>query len=303
MFKKILVVFGCFTLIFLNVSALLAEQATSDTDQAAAPVSQEQLSGSLENVNVSLANLKTQMDSGIADNKLTGEVYFGWSKGLQNSSVLNGFDVQRVYLTYKQKLDKGAALRVTLDVGRLSTVFDTSKKSQNLYSFLKYAYLELPMNPLAELSLTGRFCLQQTVWIDFVNKIWSHNYIAKAFVDNEGVMSSADFGVGATGKLTISGIPEIEYHSTLLNGSGYKLPEQNGAKDIALRLNSDLASIANVGTVTAGAFVNLANSFTSQQSESQSGVLLALKNSRLRFRLLTGERVGNRNLSLEFYWL
>ncbi|MEK7153255.1 MAG: hypothetical protein AAB834_04865, partial [Patescibacteria group bacterium] len=115
--------------------------------------------------------------------------------------------------------------------------------------------------------------------IDWADKIWENAYIMKQFDDNEGIMSSADFGLGAAGKFTLFSLPEIEYHATVFNGTGYKATETNSDKDIALRLNTNLYSDENIGTVVAGTYLNMKNAlFNTAAQTKQAALLLAFKN-------------------------
>jgi len=167
-----------------------------------------------------------------------GVIFFRWQKGLQNATLPNNFDVERAYLDFKRDLDANANVRVTLDVARLDTSkLDTSKKSQQLFDYLKYAYVDLKE---ALPSLNLRLGLQPTYWIDFVDKILGIRYVAKNLTDNEGVLTSADFGVGGLGKFNLAGLPAVEYQATVLNGTGYKAAETDGAKTVGLRLNSEI---------------------------------------------------------------
>jgi len=122
--------------------------------------------------------------------------------------------------------------------------------------------------------------LQQTVWIDWVDKMLDLRYIAKSLVDDNGVMSSSDFGVGALGTLSIGGAPEVEYHATVLNGTGYKAAESNSGKDFGLRLNSKVYSDPLYGDVLLGAFVSSQNAIfapSGTTSENIYGAMLGLK--------------------------
>jgi hypothetical protein len=76
------------------------------------------------------------------------------------------------------------------------------------------------------------------MWIDWADKQLGLRFIAKSLLDNESVMSSADFGLGALGNFTLPFMPEIEYHATVLNGTGYATNESNSQKAVAARLNS-----------------------------------------------------------------
>ncbi len=241
-----------------------------------------------EDMNKAIAELKGQLDSVKKDNgdaKVGGVIRFDWTKGLNNNSSApyNKFDISRAYLDFKKKLGAGASARVTLDVARIS-----GASAQNLFDYLKYAYVDLPVEipssmQVIPFSLTAKAGLQHTCWIDWSGKVWRFENILKAYsdVNKNSVGSSADFGLGAAGKFTLPAMPEIEYHATVLNGQGYAKAEADSAKDIAIRLNSDIAQ-TGAGTVVLGGYVGVKNGLFSNASTSQStqsGLLLGLKNS------------------------
>src|SRR3989339_794884 len=116
--------------------------------------------------------------------KVGATIYFRWQKYLQNGgSAVNNFDLDRAYIDFRKEMDKGATGRLTLDISRIP-----GASKQNLFDYIKYAYVEMPLG-MTNLKLG----LQQTVWIDWADKLLNLRWIAKSLIDNEGVMSSADF--------------------------------------------------------------------------------------------------------------
>lgn len=233
----------------------------------------------MEGNNKAIAELKGQIDKVKGDNsdaKIGALIFFRWQKYTQNGgSHPNNFDVDRAYIDIKKKLDRGASARMTLDVARI-----TGSARQNLFDYLKYAYVELPVSVPAFLqpvpySLTGKVGLQHTVWIDWADKMLGLRYIAKSLMDNEGVMSSSDFGLGALGKVSIPGVPEVEYHATLLNGTGYATSESDSKKAVAARFNAIVYESESAGKVTLGVFGNvesLNSSINLSGSNKQAGL-------------------------------
>jgi hypothetical protein len=253
--------------------------------EAAAPAPEtDNLADLKEETNKALTDLKGQIDKVKSDNsdaRVGGVVFFQWSKYTQGgtASTPNAFDVTRAYLDFKKKLDWGASSRVTLDVARI-----TGAARQNLFDYLKYAYVDIPVKVSAlqfvPWELTAKLGLQHTIWIDWADKILNLRYIAKSIVDNEGIMSSADFGLGATGKVLISGLPEIEYHATVLNGSGYATNEGDSKKAVAARLNAGIYDDPIGGKVLLGTYLNLEGVGTSLDwagTNKQGGVEVAYK--------------------------
>lgn len=233
-------------------------------------ITDEKLADLREDMNKALAELKGATDKVKSDNsdaKVGGVIFFRWQKYLSNGGTTpNNFDVERAYLDFKKKLAGDSSVRVTLDVRRLSNSSPTSS-TQNLFDYLKYAYYETPvpipgyLKPVP-LDLTAKIGLQHTCWIDWADKMLNLRFIAKSLLDNEGVMSSSDFGVGAIGKFTLPGMPETEYHATLLNGSGYSAAETDKKKDLGLRLNSTVYDGAEMGKVILGVFGNIKGVYT-----------------------------------------
>ncbi len=226
----------------------------------------EELADYKDEVNAAIGDLKSQLDKVKSDNsdaKVSGTLFFRWQKYIsQNTATApNNFDIDRAYIDVKKNLAGDASMRFTLDVSRLDTTkLDTNKKSQNLFEFLKYAYVDLPVAIPANLqvvpaSLSLRLGQQTTAWIDWADKMLGQRWIAKSLLDNEGVMSSADLGVGALGTVTLAGLP-VDYQATAVNGSGYKAAETDAKKSLGLRLTSTVVDSPDYGKLIASAFYN-----------------------------------------------
>lgn len=292
----------------------------TDLDESLAPTEDEKLADLKEELNGAVKNLKVQLDGVKSDNgdaKVSSVVFFQWQKYTQNAgaSNYNNFDVTRAYLDFKKKLDGGASARVTLDVRRLDTTAvggtDPNKKTQNLFDYLKYAYIEKPVPVPAMLqpipyTLTAKIGLQHTAWIDWADKMLNARFIAKTLLDNEGVMSSSDFGLGALGTVSVNGLPELEYHATLLNGAGYAKPESDGRKDLGLRLNATVYEEEKLGKVIVGLFGNLAglktDASTDNSTKKQLAAMLGLKNELFaaNFEYLYGTNISGYSLGGTF---
>ncbi|MFA5929236.1 MAG: hypothetical protein WC838_08065 [Candidatus Margulisiibacteriota bacterium] len=259
-----------------------------------------------EDTNKAVKDLKTQLDSIKSDNndaKVSGEFRFTYQNPQRNSTAYNGFDVSRGYITLKKKLAAdGTSFRMTLDVGRVSA----TAGSAQLYDYLKYAYLDLPLGVPAGIPLTAtaKLGLQHNMWIDWADKVWDNAYIMKQFADNEGIMSSADFGLGLAGTFSLPILPDMEYHATLFNGPGYKSSESNNAKDLSLRLNWTMMSNEALGTVIAGVYTNIKEGLDTttivSQNSTQAGAIIALKNEQngtIYAELLTGANTARNGIS------
>jgi hypothetical protein len=159
-----------------------------------------------------------------ADTKMGGEIYALYSNDLtQNghSKGYNKFDLNRAYITLKSKLSNEVSVRVTTDVGSMDG------DAREIY--LKYAYLDWNIEKFVPNS-SIRFGLQQTGWIDYMNKVWGRRYVAKTLMDQYKALSSADYGVSYIVKFPKGyGYGSVQ----VLQGAGYKGTEENRYKDIS----------------------------------------------------------------------
>ena len=122
------------------------------------------------------------------------EAWFNYAKPLDNISA-DAFNFDRAYVNYKTMIPGDGTVRVTTDVGRvIDKSIDPAGKSQQLIVYLKYAYIDYPVNIL--FPCTVKLGLQQTVWIDWMEGIWNNKNLAKVVTDTSGLMPSADLGVG-----------------------------------------------------------------------------------------------------------
>jgi len=134
---------------------------------------------------------------------------------------------------------------------------------------------------LVPFNMNAKIGLQQNAWIDWDEGIMGMRYIMKSFLDDEGLMSSADIGVGVNGKITPAGWPEIEYNTTLVNGCGYATNEGDAKKALTVRVNSTVYEDPAWGKFIVGLFGNIAalnpSDLSYASSAKQVGTTLALK--------------------------
>lgn len=235
------------------------------------------MANSIEKKIVSKAQIQKMIDNSGGSSRaaggsnVSGVTYFAYKKNVQNSSTINNFDIERVYITIKNKLSPKTSSRVTFDVSRAGG-------TANLYSYLKYAYVDL--KDIGVQNVNARIGLQPTYWAAFVDGILGIRYVTKNLVDLEGVLTSADFGVGTNGQLNVAGLPAVNFVVTALNGSGYKSTETNSGKDIGLRLNSEVypgvvlalgGQIKDVDSSSSGN--KLANVLVAYKAEAYKGYL------------------------------
>jgi len=233
--KKIVFAVSCFFLI--SGSPVFAVKVIEGTDLPTIPAKPKTLLKALSNPvgdvfkrpsELTLQNKQSE------DVTVGGLLFFRFQKYLANGTKPANFDIDRAYINIMKRIDGNANFRLTLDAARLNTTtLDTQKSSQQLFDFVKYAYVEIPVK-LKEAETVVKIGQQQTVWIDWDEKILDTRFIAKSFVDNEGLMPSADMGIGVSGKF---GKSDVDYQATVMNGTGL-VPETDSSKSLALRISS-----------------------------------------------------------------
>ncbi len=168
--------------------------------------------------------LRSQQSS---DLKISGLAYNAYYYDLsEGSNDKNGFDLTRLYLTFKKPLSANICIRVTTDIGRVSN--DQEKEYYRFY--LKYGYIELKKPSWRAKLLVG---LHYVPLLAFQENIWGYRSISKMLLDLEHKQISSDLGLKLHGQL-----PKDfgEYAFSLVNGEGYNKPESGKHKGFYGRL-------------------------------------------------------------------
>ncbi|HXN06211.1 MAG TPA: hypothetical protein VN944_03990 [Nitrospiria bacterium] len=168
-----------------------------------------------------------------------------------NKGLADGFHFTRVYLTLKKQVNDDLMVRVTTDQMTVrpdgsseATPFGLSgfAGSNRGNVFVKYAYGEYILNP----SMTVRFGLTQTPWIDEAENRWTLRFLRPTFWDEQGAITSSDLGVSLLGSVANK---LVTYHLMVSNGEGYENSNVNGQGN-AVQGRVDL----NLGGFTLSAF-------------------------------------------------
>ena len=172
--------------------------------------------------------------------KWGGKIYAHYGYILsEEAEKYNEFDIDRVYLTAKAKLDSSLSVRVTTDVGRVE-----DSEDEKLRLFLKYAYLEWAASDAFKLRLGSA----GTGFVGFYDKFWGQRYLAKSFTDDNKILDSADIGVHALGEMA-DGL--VTWQASIVNGEGYGSAETSATKAAQARLTVDpMASSDNSLPIT-----------------------------------------------------
>lgn len=149
--------------------------------------------------------------------------YYDLSEGALDK---NGFDLSRLYLTYRRNLSENIGVRITTDIGRVSN----TQEKQFYRLFLKYAYLELRKPSWKIKMLLG---LHYVPLLAFQEDIWGYRSVAKMLTDFEQKQTSSDLGIKIIGQLPGD---FGEYAVSFVNGEGYNQAEIGKHKGLYGRL-------------------------------------------------------------------
>lgn len=178
-----------------------------------------------------------QLDTSV---DFSGQFFLSYERIFEEEAVNNEFTIQRGYITFKKKLSEMAQIRFTQDV----SIDQEGDGEGNIELRLKYALLNLNLNdwgfltsPNVELGVVHR------PWIDFEQKINDYRSQESMFLDQNGIVSSADYGI--TFSSLLGGEIDEEYQEEvqssypgrygslslgIYNGGGYSALERNNNK-------------------------------------------------------------------------
>lgn len=140
----------------------------------------------------------------------------------------NQFSIQRAYLNVLGRFSGGIQTRVTLDVAPTGAAANQPIR-------LKYAFITwTPTNS----SLTYKFGLMQTPYVDWEETLWDYRMQGPIAVDRNGYMSSADFGIGADGRWNSE---QVNASFAIVNGEGYSGGTGDNRKDVTARVSVRLS--------------------------------------------------------------
>ncbi len=162
------------------------------------------------------------------DLKIGGKIYFDYTSATKTTAAGStktvGGNVTRTYFSVKKQLDDTWSTAFKIDSSLNSKA--TGKKNQ---VFLKTAQLTGAFMPELNLKLG----LIGTSWIGHNEHAEGHRYLSKTFVDTQGLLSSADAGLGVFGKIA-DGM--VNYNVNVVNGGGYGNTTATNGSDIDARL-------------------------------------------------------------------
>lgn len=176
----------------------------------------------------------------------SGQFFFSYERIFEETDVNNEFTIQRGYITFEKSLSNRAEIRFTQDV----SIDKEGDGAGNIELRLKYALLKLDLDDLGFFTSPNiEIGVVHRPWIDFEQKINDYRSQESMFLDQNGIVSSADYGVTFIsllgGEIDEKYQEEVQssypgrYGSLSLgiyNGGGYSALEQNSNKLLEGRL-------------------------------------------------------------------
>lgn len=184
--------------------------------------------------------------STINDLGFSGQFFFSYQKTFENVDVDNEFLLKRGYITFRRDISDRVKIRFTQDV----SVDKDGDGEGNIELRIKYALVNIAMNDMRliknssiDLGVVGR------PWINFEQDINDFRSQSSMFLDDNNILSSADYGVTYSGQLG-EDLPESaqsgirsepgrygSFSIGIYNGGGYSAIERNNNKLIEGRLS------------------------------------------------------------------
>ncbi len=174
----------------------------------------------------------------------------------------NGFELDRLYVDGRAKLDDRWSFRFTLDAGRPKAqsvaVPDgaggeaqvTVPEDTKVRVFVKYAYAEYK-TPLDGIKV--RAGMAGLPLINYYDGLWGHRFASKAFTDELKILDSSDLGVHLLGTHARE---LVDWQLAAINGEGYSNPESDGAKSVQARVSIDPLRAGEAGSLPITGFVS-----------------------------------------------
>ena len=161
-------------------------------------------------------NTQSEEPQGKAIVQVFGNFHTGF--GAENDD--RGFELERSYLGYEYKLNKGLSVKGVMDIG----------KSNDVSDYQRIAYIKNAMVSWKSGNLTLNGGLISTTQFNFQEKFWGYRYIMKSFQDQYKFGNSADLGISATYKFA----DWLSADAIIVNGEGYKKVQKNDGLNYGL---------------------------------------------------------------------
>ena len=167
-----------------------------------------------------------------AEGSISGVSYFGYSMYNMNADLEDdkerGFELNRVYLTYKNKISDKASFKFQADMQNTNEEEKTA-----YYMYIKKAQFDLKVADGAKLMIG----MQGMNMFNVSEKTWGNRFISKSALDMNKWSASADLGVGFELSMGCPFIESNKISGSLLvtNGEGYKSTSSDNNEKISFQ--------------------------------------------------------------------
>jgi len=171
----------------------------------------------------------------IAEGKISGIGFYNYTYNLAEGAEgtdKGGFSFDRIYFTYKNTLSDKISFKFQTDVGRFNFIDKDANDNiiegdkSNLFAYIKKAQLDWKFS-IGKITLG----MQGMNMFNVIEKTWGFRFIEKSPMDKHESSSSADMGIGVSGKFK-----NLNYSILSTNGSGYKKQETDAFKKTSAQL-------------------------------------------------------------------
>ena len=171
----------------------------------------------------------------IGEGKISGTGFFNYTSDLidgVSGSDKSSFGFDRVYFTYKNSVSDNISFKFQTDVGRFDFVDEDDDGNaivggkSHLFAYIKKAQLDWK-TPISKITLG----MQGMNVFNVTEKTWGFRFIEKSPMDKHKFSSSADMGIGVSGKFS-----NVSYSLLSTNGAGYKKEESDAFKKTSIQL-------------------------------------------------------------------
>lgn len=139
-----------------------------------------------------------------------GKIFANFHSSLNKHEQDNGFEVNRAYFGYKNKLSDEFFANVKIDIGNPNDIQDYAAKKR--FAYFKNAYIQYKKNKLS-ISFGIADCYQ----FKLQEKVWGYRYFYQSMQDKHKFGSSADIGIFADYKIN----DLLSIDASFSNGEGY----------------------------------------------------------------------------------
>jgi hypothetical protein len=164
------------------------------------------------------------------------------------SAKQNNFDITRAYVNVIGRFSGGVYTRITGDIFTATGAGNVTGS----YSYrLKYAYAAWTPE---HSSLTYRFGLTQTPWLDWEEALWDYRMQGTMVLDRNGYLTASDLGFAVDGKWNSD---KVNFSVDVVNGQGYHATG-DGHKDVQGRFSvrlMDTDDSSRVGGLRVSAYL------------------------------------------------